>query len=299
MCDGGGDGFEGGFDFEGLAGGGFHGGGGVFEAATGADGEHAVVGIDDAALDGALDAGDAGGGGWFGEDAMAAELGDGGEHFGVAHRDECAFAIADGAGGFDPIAGDRDVDAFGDGRAIDARRGFVVFVSVGDRGNGGGLDGEHPRESIDAAEGVHLGETLGDARNRAAVTYGDGNPIGRSAAGSALFGDLEAACLLAFDEDGIDRAVAVVPAEALAGGGAEFVGGVVVAGRREDASVEAERLGEFWGGGTLRDEDHGAQAGEGGVAGEAGGGVAGGGGGDGGRDLVRGRGRHRRRSRDL
>ena len=115
-----------------------------------------------------------------------------------------------------------------------------MFKGKGEWGDGGRLDAEHAGDAVDHAQCVHFGKALGDAGDRAAIADADGDPVGDAAAGGALLGDFEAAGFLAFDEHGVDRAIAVVPAETFAGGGTELVGFVVVAVDREDARIEAE-----------------------------------------------------------
>lgn len=114
---------------------------------------------------------------------------------------------------------------------------------------------------------------LRDAGDGATVTDTDDDPVRFAACG--LFCDLQTGGLLAFDEIGIDGAVAVVPAVGRALGGAEVVGLGIGAADTADVRAVDEKLRYLGIGRSLRDEDGGRYACEGGEAGETAGRISG------------------------
>jgi hypothetical protein len=162
------------------------------------------------------------------------------EDFVVADVEHRAAGFTDGNHGLPPVERNTNSDTTGD-------------------------DTKDSRGPFDEADLAHLAKSLPDGGDGAAVADRDGDPIGRLPV--ELLADFEG-------EVGVDGAVAVVPAQSLAGSLAELEGVVVAALDADDGRSEDEQPGEFRLGRALGDKDDAAESHGGGHSGERKGGVA-------------------------
>ena len=209
----------------------------------------------------------------FGEHAaFSRQFGDGGKDFGVADGGRVPARSADRVKRFRPVVRRAYVDTVGD-RVRGAEYDFIgaLLNRPVDRAGAFRLNADDLRNTVDDADVVQVVKALVRRADDAAVADGNENFVGNVPA--ALFRDLHRAGLFAFDEERVDRAVAVVPAVVLDGLDRQTHRGGVISLDEEHPRTEHEQLRYFGDRRRFRNEDHAFQSHVGGETRERTGGV--------------------------